>query len=83
VFTLILRRIASHGLRRIPEIAQREAQKAFEGGSFKGIAVIKPTQSFTGLLTIPGDLPLVEYISGYLTGEKSLLGNTGHGLSRS
>ena len=43
LLTLILRRIASYGLRRIPEIAQREAQKAFAGGLFKGIAVIKPT----------------------------------------
>jgi hypothetical protein len=36
---------------------------------------------FTELLTFSGGLPLVEYISEYLTGEKSLLGNTGHGLS--
>jgi hypothetical protein len=40
--TLIFRRLASHGLRRLPGIIQREAQKALEDGSFKGIAVGKP-----------------------------------------
>jgi hypothetical protein len=42
-FTLTLRRIAAHDFRRIPGIVQPEAQKAFEGGSSKGIAVTKHT----------------------------------------
>lgn len=41
--TLIFRRLASYGLRRLPGIVQREAQKALEDGSFRGIALGKPS----------------------------------------
>ncbi|KAJ6117892.1 hypothetical protein N7523_005765 [Penicillium sp. IBT 18751x] len=58
MLTILLQRMASHGLRKIPEIIQREAQKAFEnkfalGASLTGyLTGAKPGQMHVA----PGDL---------------------------